>query len=74
MKQGITIQERLKDLRIERHLKLEELAELTQISKSALGSYENDVKKEISHKSILKLADFYGVSTDYLLSWILGFT
>ena len=67
MKQGITIQERLKDLRIERHLKLEELAELTQISKSALGSYENDVKKEISHKSILKLAEFYGVSTDYLL-------
>ena len=67
MKQGITIQERLKDLRTERHLKLEELAELTQISKSALGSYENDVKKEISHKSILKLAEFYGVSTDYLL-------
>ena len=24
-------------------------------------------KKEISHKSILKLAEFYGVSTDYLL-------
>ena len=68
MKQGITIQERLKDLRTERHLKLEELAELTQISKSALGSYENDVKKEISHKSILKLAELYGVSTDYLLS------
>lgn len=67
MKQGITIQERLKDLRTERHLKLEELAELTQISKSALGSYENDVKKEISHKSILKLAEFYDVSTDYLL-------
>ena len=67
MKQGITIQERLKDLRTVRHLKLEELAELTQISKSALGSYENDVKKEINHKSILKLAEFYGVSTDYLL-------
>ncbi len=67
MKQGITIQERLKDLRVERHLKLEELAELTKISKSALGSYENDVKKEISHQSILTLAKFYGVSTDYLL-------
>ena len=66
MKQGITIQERLKDLRIEGHLKLEELAELTKISKSALGSYENDDRKEISHKSILKLAEFYGVSTDYL--------
>ena len=67
MKQGITIQERLKDLRTERHLKLEELAELTQISKSALGTYENDDRKEISHKSILTLAKFYGVSTDYLL-------
>ena len=67
MKQGITIQERLKDLRTERHLKLEELAELTQISKSALGSYENDDRKEISHKSILTLAKFFGVSTDYLL-------
>jgi len=67
MKQGITIQERLKDLRTERHLKLEDLAELTEISKSALGSYENDDKKEISHKSILKLAEFYGVSTDYPL-------
>ena len=67
MKQGITIQERLEDLRTERHLKLEELAELTKISKSALGSYENDDRKEISHKSILTLAEFYGVSTDYLL-------
>ena len=35
MKQGITIQERLKDLRTERHLKLEELAAVTGISKSA---------------------------------------
>ncbi len=39
-----------------------------QISKSALGSYESDDdSKEISHKNILKLADFYHVSTDYLL-------
>ena len=67
MKQGITIQERLKDLRTERHLKLEELATATEISKSALGSYENDNYKEISHKSLVALADFYGVSTDYLL-------
>lgn len=66
MKQGTTIQERLKDLRTERHLKLEELA-ATEISRSALGSYENDELKEISHKSLVALADFYGVSTDYLL-------
>lgn len=67
MKQGTTIQERLKDLRTERRLKLEELAAATEISKSALGSYENDDYKEISHKSLVALADFYGVSTDYLL-------
>ncbi|MCM1543478.1 MAG: helix-turn-helix domain-containing protein [Blautia sp.] len=67
MKQGITIQERLKDLRTERNLKLEELAAATGISKSALGSYENDDYKEISHKNLMTLADFYGVSTDYLL-------
>ena len=67
MRQGITIQERLKDLRTERHLKLEELAAATKISKSALGSYENDELKEISHKNLVELAKFYGVSTDYLL-------
>ena len=51
----------------ERHLKLEELAAATKISKSALGSYENDELKEISHKNLVELAKFYGVSTDYLL-------
>ncbi len=67
MKQWITIQERLKDLRVERNFKLEELAAATGIFKSALGSYENDEFKEISHKSLVALAKFYGVSTDYLL-------
>ncbi len=67
MKQTLSIQERLKDLRIENHLKLEELAEKTGISKSALGSYENDDYKEINHGNIVTLAKFYGVSTDYLL-------
>ena len=67
MKQKMTIQERLKDLRSERHLKLEELATATGISKSALGSYENEEYKEISHGSLVTLTKFYGVSTDYLL-------
>lgn len=37
---ALTIQERLKDLRVERGLTLEQLAEQTHLSKSALGSYE----------------------------------
>lgn len=67
MKTHISVQERLKDLRVERGLKLEELAEQVGLSKSALGSYENDEDKEINHGSLLKLAGFYQVTVDYLL-------
>ena len=56
MKTRISVQERLKDLRVEQGLNLEELAQKTGISKSALGSYENDNDeyKEINHGSLLK--------------------
>ena len=63
----LTIQERLKDLRVERGLTLEQLAEQTGLSKSALGKYETDDFKDISPFSIVTLAKFYSVSTDYLL-------
>ena len=64
---ALTIQERLKDLRVEHGLTLEQLAEQTNLSKSALGSYEADDFKDISHYALIKLANFYGVTTDYLL-------
>ena len=64
---ALTIQERLKDLRVERGLTLEQLAEQTHLSKSALGSYEADEYKDISHYALIKLAKFYGVTADYLL-------
>ena len=63
----LTIPERLQDLRKERHLTLEQLAEQTGLSKSALGKYETDDYKDISPFAIATLANFYGVSTDYLL-------
>ena len=63
----LTIPERLKDLRVERGLTLEQLADATGLSRSALGSYEADDYKDISPYSIVKLAEFYGVTTDYLL-------
>ncbi len=60
--------ERLKDLRVsEKHLTLEQLAEQTGLSKSALGNYERDDNTEISPYAIVTLAKFYGVSSDYLL-------
>ena len=64
---ALTIQERLKDLRVERGLTLEQLAEQTHLSKSALGSYEAEDFKDISHYALIKLAKFYGVTADYLL-------
>ncbi len=65
---SLTIQERLKDLRVEKNLTLKELAEQTGLSSSALGSYETDETKDISHYALIKLAKFYGVTTDYLLA------
>lgn len=63
----LTIPERLKDLRTERGLTLEQLSEATRISRAALGKYEADDFKDISPFSIAALAKFYGVSADYLM-------
>ena len=67
MQPKLTIQERLKDLRVERGLALEQLSAETGISKPALGKYEADDFKDISPFSMVELAKFYGVTTDYLL-------
>ena len=67
MQVKLTIGERLKDLRTAQKLTLEQLAAEVGISKSALGKYESDNGKDISPYSISMLADYYGVSSDYLM-------
>ena len=68
MNAKLTIQERLKDLRVnDRGLTLEQLAEATGLARSTLGNYETNDYKDISPFNIAILARFYGVSTDYLL-------
>ena len=67
MLRATTIQERLWELRKDKGLNLEELAQQTGISKSALASYEAKDYKEINHGNLVILADFYQVSVDYLL-------
>lgn len=64
---SLTMQERFEELRKERGLTLEQLSEKTGISRAALGKYESDDYKDISPFSIVTLAKFYGVSSDYLL-------
>ncbi len=74
-RQGITNQmyvklfvpERLKDLRMKRKMKLEELAEASGLAKSAFRSDETDDYKDISLFSIVTLAEYYDITIDYLL-------
>ena len=49
---------------MERGLTLKELAEQTGLSSSALGSYEADDTKDISHYALIRLAKFYGVTAE----------
>ena len=64
----LTIPERLKDLRVaEKRMSLQELSDATGIPSSTLGNYEKDENVDISLGNLLTLADFYHVSTDYLL-------
>lgn len=63
----LTIQEKLKDLRVAKGLTTEQLSKATGISKSALNTYKNSDTKDIRHFNLVKLAKYYDVSTDYLL-------
>lgn len=63
----LTIQEKLKDERVNRKLTLTQLAELTGISKSTLDRYEKEDCMDISPFNLTKLAKFYGLSLDYLM-------
>lgn len=59
MKYKLTIQEKLKDLRVENGLSLEQLADATGISKSALSAYEVDEDRDINSYNLRILAKFY---------------
>lgn len=67
MKCKLTLPEKLKDLRVEHGLSLEQPADATGISRSALGTYETDETREIGGENLRTLAEYYHVSADYLL-------
>lgn len=58
---------RLKDLREDRDFTQKEIAEFLHIKQNTYSQYENR-HREIPLDLIIKLADFYNVSIDYLLS------
>ena len=57
---------KLKELRKSKHLTLWQVAEDTTISRSNLSEVENN-EHGISANNLKTLADYYGVTTDYLL-------
>lgn len=57
---------RIKLLREELGLKQDELAKKLNISPSSVGMYETN-KREPNNEITIKLADFFGVSIDFLL-------
>lgn len=61
--------ERIKGLREDRDLKQEDIARILQTSQSYYAQYENG-KRPIPFERIIILAEFYGVSID----WIAGRT
>ena len=57
---------RLKELRIKKQVPQQQLADLLGISTRALRFYE-DVSREPKIEGLIKLADFFSVTLDYLV-------
>ena len=62
----ITFGERLRLLREERKMGQKEIGDLLGVSVSSVGKYENG-DRTLSPDAIIKLADFFDVSSDFLL-------
>ena len=57
---------RLKELRLEKRLRQDQLAALVGLEKSSISMYENDMRQP-SYTTLVRLADVFNVTTDYLL-------
>ena len=57
---------RIRELREESGLKLKELSKIIGVSESTMSLYENG-KHEPDYTTLIKIADYFKVSLDYLL-------
>ena len=58
--------ERIRNLREDRDLKQSDLAEMLNCTQVCYSNYETG-KRDVPTEVLIRLADFYGTSTDYLL-------
>lgn len=62
------LNQRLKSLRQEKKITQEQLAEIIGVERSSIGKYESPNKPVVpSSDIIIKLAEYFNVSVDYLL-------
>ena len=57
---------RVRELREDRDLKQREIAEYLNVSQNTYSQYENGVIS-LTAETLIKLADYYGVTVDYIL-------
>lgn len=60
------IYRRLRDMREDKDLRQREIAEILNVSQTTYSRYESG-ELDIPGAALIKLADFYGVSVDYIL-------
>ena len=58
--------ERLKELRIKRHISQVKLAMDLNMNQNSISRYENG-EREADYETLIAFADYFGVSVDYLL-------
>ena len=57
---------RLRALRQERNISMKQLGDIFDVAESTISLYENE-KRKVDTDMLIKFADFFNVSTDYLL-------
>ena len=62
----IELGEKLKALRTANHLRQDQVARLVSVEKSSISMYETGMRQP-SYVTLVRLADVFNVSTDYLL-------
>ena len=62
-----TVNERITDLRMNKKLSQKELSEIIGVAPSQISRIENGEIQKISGDILIKLAKYFGVSTDFIL-------
>jgi len=62
----VNLGERLRTLRLEKHLTQTEISKCIGVSKAMISSYELESRSP-SYEILIKIASFFGVTTDFLL-------